>query len=122
MKKLLAICCALIFALVAGVGPAAAAPAEDFTLELTFKAKSLCSFEVDLLVTGKSKTIDLPGDGSILPAPGQRVTITNAETGESVTFVITGTSHVSEVDGVTEVKVTGLNVVLNPRGQKSENP
>ncbi|MEV8000978.1 hypothetical protein [Pseudarthrobacter oxydans] len=75
------------------------------------------------MVTGKSKLIELPGDRVFIASPGQEVTITNLKTGEEATFLITGSTHAElQADGTTEVKVTGLNVVLNAREAKSEKP
>lgn len=123
MKKLMVLC-TLFFAFFAGATPVvAAAPSEDVLLDITFKANQLCSYPVQLVVTGKSKLIELPGDRVFIASPGQEVPITNLKTGEEETFLITGSTHVElQADGTTEVKVTGLNVVLNPRESKSEEP
>ncbi|MDE8588398.1 hypothetical protein [Arthrobacter sp. NQ4] len=121
MKKLLTMC-VVFFAMITGVGPATAASG-DVLLDVTFKANQLCKYPVELLVTGKSKFIELPGDQFVIASPGQRVTVTNLKTGESVTYLITGTTHGElQADGTTEVTVTGLNVVLNAREAKSEKP
>ncbi|ELT45922.1 hypothetical protein ACJJV6_03055 [Arthrobacter nitrophenolicus] len=122
MKKLL-VFCAFFFAVIAGAGPVAAAPVDDVLLELTYKPNQLCSYPVQLVVTGKSKLIELPGDRIFIASPGQEVTITNLRTGESETFLITGSTHAQvEDDGTTEVTVTGLNIVLNPRESQSDEP
>ncbi|MDV2976906.1 UNVERIFIED_CONTAM: hypothetical protein Q9R71_06955 [Actinomycetes bacterium ARC8] len=123
MKKLMVLC-ALFLAFFAGATPAVAAPpSEDVLLDITFKPKQLCSYPVQLVVTGKSKLIELPGDRVFIASPGQEVTITNLKTGEEATFLITGSTHAElQADGTTEVKVTGLNVVLNAREAKSEKP
>lgn len=122
MKKLLVLC-ALFFAFFASASPATAAPGGDVLLDVTFKANQLCKYPVQLVVTGKSKFIDLPGDRFFVASPGQEVTITNLKTGEEATFLITGSTHAQvEADGTTEVTVTGLNVVLNPRESNSELP
>lgn len=123
MKKLMVLC-ALFLAFFASATPAVAAPpSEDVLLDITFKPKQLCSYPVQLVVTGKSKLIELPGDRVFIASPGQKVTITNLKTGEEATFLITGSTHAElQADGTTEVKVTGLNVVLNAREAKSEKP
>ncbi|CAN7243234.1 hypothetical protein LJR013_000993 [Pseudarthrobacter oxydans] len=123
MKKLMVLC-ALFLAFFASATPAVAAPpSEDVLLDITFKPKQLCSYPVQLVVTGKSKLIELPGDRVFIASPGQEVTITNLKTGEEATFLITGSTHAElQADGTTEVKVTGLNVVLNAREAKSEKP
>ena len=123
IKKLMVLC-ALFLAFFASATPAIAAPpSEDVLLDITFKPKQLCSYPVQLVVTGKSKLIELPGDRVFIASPGQEVTITNLKTGEEATFLITGSTHAElQADGTTEVKVTGLNVVLNAREAKSEKP
>lgn len=74
-------------------------------------------------MTGKSKFVDLPGDRFFIASPGQELTVTNVKTGEEATFLITGSTHAEvQADGTTEVKVTGLNVVANPRESKSVRP
>jgi hypothetical protein len=121
MKKLLVLC-ALFFAFLAGAGPVAAAPG-DVLLDVTFKAKQVCSYPIQLVVTGKSKFMELPGDRFFIGSPGQVLTVTNLTTGEQATFLITGTTHATvQADGTTEITVTGLNVLLNSREQKSERP
>nr|BFE44784.1 hypothetical protein GCM10017547_26770 [Pseudarthrobacter oxydans] len=116
--------CALFLAFFASATTAIAAPpSEDVLLDITFKPKQLCSYPVQLVVTGKSKLIELPGDRVFIASPGQEVTITNLKTGEEATFLITGSTHAElQADGTTEVKVTGLNVGLNAREAKSEKP
>jgi hypothetical protein len=122
MKKLLVLC-TLIIAMIGGTSPALAAPSGDVLLDTTFKANQVCKYPIELVVTGKSKFIDLPSDRYIVASPGQVVTVINLKTGESATFLITGTTHAQvQADGTTEVTVTGLNVVLNSREQKSEEP
>ncbi|MFD0045395.1 hypothetical protein ACFVGV_09425 [Pseudarthrobacter scleromae] len=123
MKKLMVLC-ALFFAFLASATPAvAAAPSDDVLLDVTFKANQLCKYPVQLVVTGKSKFVDLPGDRFFIASPGQELTVTNVKTGEEATFLITGSTHAEvQADGTTEVKVTGLNVVANPRESKSVRP
>lgn len=103
--------------------PSHCCPGHDVLLDVTFKANQLCKYPVQLVVTGKSKFIELPGDRFFIASPGQEVTITNLKTGEEETFLITGATHAEvQADGTTEVTVTGLNVVLNPREAKSGKP
>lgn len=122
MKKLLVLC-ALFCALVAGASPVVAAPSDNVLLDVTFKTNQLCKYPVQLVVTGQSKFVELPGDRFFVASPGQELTVTNLRTGEEATFLITGTTHAElQADGTTEVKVTGLNVVLNAREAKSDKP
>jgi hypothetical protein len=52
MKKLMVLC-ALFLAFFASATPAIAAPpSEDVLLDITFKPKQLCSYPVQLVVTG----------------------------------------------------------------------
>ncbi|CCQ45076.1 putative uncharacterized protein [Pseudarthrobacter siccitolerans] len=120
MKKLFVLC-VLFFAFIASASPATAAPGGEIIFNETFRAKELCQFPVQLVVTGKSNFVDLPGDRFFVGSPGQVLTVTNLDTGEQVTYLITGTTHATvQADGTTVFKVTGLNVVFNPREVKSE--
>jgi len=119
MKKTLALAAALLLGLTVGAGPAAAAPVAPpgapnqpiFEIE---DLAGICAFPIDIVVTGKGKDILLTGGRIIAPAPGQVVTITNATTGESVTYVITGATHKQTLStGNTAFTVTGRNVVFN---------
>src|SRR5215207_5625485 len=80
MKKLLVLC-ALFFAFVVSASPVNAAPSGEIIFNETFKAKELCSFPVQLVVTGKSNFVDLPGDRFFVGSPGQVLTVTNLDTG-----------------------------------------
>ena len=64
---------ALAAGLVAGVGPALAAPPQPVDVTLPWPCPD---FEATLRVTGRSKLIPLPGGGFILASPNQRVTVT----------------------------------------------
>jgi hypothetical protein len=121
MKKLTDFC-ALLFAVVAGMSPAAAAPT-DASQVLTFKANQLCKYAVQLTVSGKSNVLVLPGDRFTVASPGQQVTVTNLRTGEEAAVLITGPTHGTvQADGTTEITVNGLNIVLNAREAKSARP
>lgn len=123
MKKLL-ILIALLFVPVLNVGPVAAAPAlppgkpgviRDFP-NLT----GFCEFPIHLVLTGKEK-IDLPGNSTIVPAPGQKVTFTNNLTGATVSYVITGATHNQTLTSGNVVStLTGRNVVLNDETSKKQ--
>ncbi|WP_157934467.1 hypothetical protein [Microvirga ossetica] len=72
-------------------------------------------FNYTLSVSGKSKTIDLPGDRQIITSPGGEATFTNLDTGETVTVNITGSFHTTEnEDEVTEWVSTGRSLLLDP--------
>jgi hypothetical protein len=77
-----------------------------------------CDFPLRLELSGKSKTINLPDGGSITIAPGQYVTVTNLDTGESVTYNITGVTFSSapDEDGIAYFVITGRNLAFDPAG------
>lgn len=103
---------AIAAGLVAGAGPAVAA-ATPTPLDVTFT--SPCpGFDATLHATGKGGTITLPGDRVTITGPDLRVTVTGP-TGKSVSYVITGATHVQNLaDGSQVVTATGRNVVLVP--------
>ncbi|MFC9336071.1 MULTISPECIES: hypothetical protein [Arthrobacter] len=112
MKKIL-VFAAVLLGLVVGGGPVAAAPPEP--IEFTFVNRD-CGFRVEITVTGGSGVNELPGGASIITAPNQRVTLTNKD-GESVSFVITGATHIDASDpDLVVVTSTGNNVLIVPEG------
>jgi len=72
--------------------PAFAGPPQPADQTIDVDAGAACTFPVELVLTGKTKTIDLPGGRTIVTAPGQDVTVTNQDNGRSVTLSITGAS------------------------------
>lgn len=113
MKKL-SFLAALLLALVVGAGPVAAAPPAP--ADTTFFNND-CGFRIKITVTGGSGVNELPGGATIITAPNQRVTLTNVKTGESVSFVITGATHIDASDpGLLVVTSTGNNVLTVPEG------
>ena len=58
----------------------------------------LCSFEVETTITGKTKLVELPNGTSIITAPGQVATVTNLDTGETLSLSISGTTKTT-LDG-----------------------
>jgi hypothetical protein len=95
-------------------------PAQTGTeTEPPFSLASLgCDFDLGFVVTGKTKTIELPDGGTITTAPAQNVTVTNLETGEQATFNITGVTFASPPDenGIVFSVITGRNVAFDPAG------
>ena len=94
------------------MAPALAAPPApvDFTIDGDF-----CGFETSIVVSGKEKVID-KGDGLIYYiGPGQRATVTNTETGESVTVNIAGSfrDQVQENGDIQSV-LRGRNLIFGP--------
>jgi hypothetical protein len=74
---------------------------------------------VEITVTGKSGVNELPGGATIITAPGQEATLTNVRTGESVTYVITGATHIdTSSPGLQVITSTGRNVLIVPEGDR----
>ena len=75
-----------------------------------------CPFEVELLLIGKTKTIEHRGDRSIITSPGLNATLTNLDNpSKQVTLNITGAFHeTTKQDGSVVTVVTGRNLLLDP--------
>jgi hypothetical protein len=123
MKRMLVLA-AVLLGLVVGAGPVAAAPVQPVAFDFTTDPGDVCAFPVHVVATGKGKEIDLPGDRTILPAPGLKVTFTNTTTGKSVSYVITGATHNQTLaNGDVVSTVTGRNTLINSRRfQQSVRP
>ena len=95
--------------------PAFAAPPEPIDQTIELDAGVVCAFPVELVLTGKTKTIELPGGRIIVTAPDQYATVTNLANGSSVTLNITGTFHVTTAaNGDVVTVATGRNALLDP--------
>jgi hypothetical protein len=108
----------LVPVVIAGVislaAPAAAAPPEPVHAEFTLAAGT-CAFPVHVVLDGKGKVVDLPGGRQIISAPGQKITLTNVETGASLRYVITGVFHNHTLpNGDVVTQATGRNALLDP--------
>jgi hypothetical protein len=117
----------LAVGLAAGAGPAVAAeesnapapyPTDPFILQEVF-GYDCPDFDVVGQLTGKIKTIDLPGPRTIEISPGAKVTLTGVsptgQTGPTVTYVITGSAHsLTLPDGSQEIRSIGRNLVRVP--------
>ena len=93
------------------VAPALAAPPEP--VDPTPIVGTFCDFETSIVVSGKQKVIE-KGDGLfLLIGPGQKATVTNTETGESVTVNIAGSfrDEVQENGDVQSV-LRGRNLIF----------
>jgi hypothetical protein len=75
-----------------------------------------------ITVEGKLKTIELPGDRFIFTGPGQKVTLTNVDTGESATFGITGSFHQTTEDGNEVTVSNGRSLLTDPVEPTTGNP
>jgi hypothetical protein len=71
--------------------------------------------EFQLTLTGKTKTVELPDDRTIILSPGLKATLTNLDTGESVTVSATGSFHEEILpDGTVVTVATGRNILFDP--------
>lgn len=74
-----------------------------------------CTFPVHVEITGKTKTIELPGHRTLITAPGMDALLTNLDTGQQVRLNITGAAHTTvEADGDQVTVATGRNVLIDP--------
>jgi hypothetical protein len=74
-----------------------------------------CGFTILVELSGKGKTLELPGDRTTFTAPGLTATLTNPANGKQETLVITGALHKSVLEnGDTLTVATGRNVLLDP--------
>lgn len=102
-------------ALASSAAPAFAGPPQPADQTIDLPAGAACTFPVELVLTGKTKTIDLPGARTIITAPGQDLTVTNQDNGRSATLNITGVFHVTtESNGDVATVATGRNALLDP--------
>jgi len=75
----------------------------------------ICGFPFLVGPTGKEKVLELPGGRTILIKPAGKVTLTNGNTGTTVTVNVTGPIQFNPLpDGGTEVVFLGHNIVGNP--------
>ena len=119
MKKILTLPLLLV-ALIAGAGSVHAAPTPVDETPSTLPEGIFCKdFDVTYALTGKTNTIT-NGNVTTVTSPGQKITLTNDETGKSVSYVITGVRREVVVEAtpldITEVVVTGRNIVVNAKG------
>jgi hypothetical protein len=82
--------------------------------EDSFTIEGICSFPVQLELSGKSKVIELADGKSIIIAPGEFATFTNLDDPSKQEILgITGAFHQSVLaNGDTEFIVTGRNLLL----------
>jgi hypothetical protein len=78
-------------------------------------ASEICGFPYLVEVTGKVKVLELSGGRIFYMSPGVKATITNGNTGTTVTLNLTGPIQFNPLpDGGTEVVFTGHNIVGDP--------
>jgi hypothetical protein len=74
-----------------------------------------CAFPILVELSGKGKTIELPGGRTIMSAPGLTVTLTNLDNENQETLVITGSFHQRILEtGDVETVATGRNALFDP--------
>jgi hypothetical protein len=87
----------------------------DCSGSLDVPAGVFCTFPVRLQISGKTKTIALPGGRTIVTAPGEKAILTHLPDGKQITVTITGALHTTTLpDGGTENVATGGNILLDP--------
>ena len=94
---------------------ASAAPPEPINFPPEILGPEYCGFPVLYDVSGKTKVIDLPNGDVLFKYPGVRVTLTNLETGKQLTYVVTGSTRLTELEGgARSLVTTGQTVLSNP--------
>lgn len=85
-------------------------------VDVTIPLDDVCSFPVLLELSGKAKTIELPGGRTIYTSPGLHGTVTNLDNPErQETLNITGTFHQEILaSGDVRTVVTGRNLLTDP--------
>ncbi len=74
-----------------------------------------CDFPVRIDISGKAKTVELPGGRAIVTSPGARTTLTNLdEPANQVSYLITGAYHQAELaNGDLVVVTTGRTLLFD---------
>ena len=131
MKRAIVLALSVILALVVAAptvlaqdeGPPNGGRPEDFTATIIVDPEDPepplpghCSFPIQLDLSGKAKTIELPDGSAIMTSPGLFVTVTNLDTPENqVTLNITGTLHETTAEnGDVTTRITGRNLPFDP--------
>jgi hypothetical protein len=99
-----------------GFSATAPNPPQDASQTIQIPAGRVCEFPVELLLTGKAKTIVLPGDRFIFTSPGLKVTLTNLDDpSKRVTLNITAPFHQeTKQDGSVVTLSTGRSLLFDP--------
>jgi hypothetical protein len=80
-----------------------------------FPADLCPGFQILVEISGKAKTIELPGGRTIITSPGLTSTLTNLENLKQVTVGITGSVHLEALEnGNLEVVWAGRNALMDP--------
>ena len=102
----------------ASAGPAVAAPTDNPAVPVPVGTDPFLidcqDFDLTAQLSGKAGALLLPGGRTTFTGPNLRITLTGP-TGKTVTYVITGATHVTELsDGSFDVTATGLNPIIVP--------
>jgi hypothetical protein len=74
-----------------------------------------CGFPVQVVLSGKGKTIELGGGRTILTSPGLTATLTNLDNGSQETIGITGAVHQTALENGDVAEVfTGRSALFDP--------
>jgi hypothetical protein len=114
MRRIAVLAISMIVALSFPSSIGAQGPPED--VSGVFTLEGLCDFPIEFDLSGKGKTIALPGGGFIMTSPGLHATLTNLSAPEhQVTLNITGsiTETVLESGNVQRVH-RGRNLFFDP--------
>jgi hypothetical protein len=106
---------ALVILFIGRPSLAAPNPPEEISFTVVLPAGVACSFDVEALITGKDKVIDLPGERFIFIAPKLFVTLTNLEDpSKQVTLNATGSIEDTYYPDGSIVSVLRGRSVLTP--------
>ena len=95
------------------VTAAAQRPPSDYD-ETPFTV-DFCGFPLQVVLSGKAKTIELPRGSIIMTAPGLTVTLTNPANGNRELLNITGALHQRSLEnGNVEIVSTGRSALFDP--------
>jgi hypothetical protein len=84
-------------------------------VDVSFEGEGFCDFAILFHITGKTKTIALPGGRTITTSPGAVLTLANLDTEKQETFGITGAFHQDTLPNGDLVTVgTGRNLLFDP--------
>ncbi len=74
-----------------------------------------CDFPIRVVLSGKAKTIELPGGRTIFTSPGLKATLTNLNNENQKTVGITGALHQRILqNGDVETVATGRSILFEP--------
>jgi hypothetical protein len=100
---------------VAPANASAGGPPVPVTFVDTAEAGVLCEFAIRIEASEKDKTIELPGERTLLIFPGALWTLTNLSNGVEEALRIPGSFHITTLaNGDVETVFTGRNLLFDP--------